>query len=190
MSFVFCYLPYFREWPITHLLSTFLPFQHLFTNSSAEISSLPLPFLQCTFSNPAPPLCARFQFTVYWSVFLRGRSVCPGGCAGLSQGWLGEFDMFGHLFGLPNVWQAGLEPVVAALTAHLFSQCNVAWRSFPQDRGSGCQSFDSYWCFISTKCDSSISARFWSHRAHAVCFHTQVAILDQKLKFLFRCFAI
>jgi hypothetical protein len=48
-----------------------------------------------------------------------------------------------QLFGLPNVSQTGLEPVVvmaAAVAAHLFSQCNVAWRSFPWTRGSGYQS--------------------------------------------------
>jgi hypothetical protein len=45
-----------------------------------------------------------------------------------------------HLFGLPNVSQAGLEVVVAAVvvTAYLFSQCNVAWRSFLWAKGSGC----------------------------------------------------
>jgi hypothetical protein len=37
-----------------------------------------------------------------------------------------------HLFGVLNVLQAGLEPVVAvaimaAVAAHLFSQCNMAW---------------------------------------------------------------
>jgi hypothetical protein len=65
-----------------------------------------------------------------------------------------------HLFGLPNVSQAGLELASGNLGALLFSQCNVAWRSFLQPRGSGCQSFDSSWCFVSMKCDSSISARF------------------------------
>jgi hypothetical protein len=58
-----------------------------------------------------------------------------------------------HLFGLLNVLQAGLEPVVAAgavVTALKFSQCNMLWESFPQARDSGCQRFDSGWCFIST----------------------------------------
>jgi hypothetical protein len=40
MSFVICYLPCFREWLITRPLSAFLPFLHLFTDNSAEISSL------------------------------------------------------------------------------------------------------------------------------------------------------
>jgi hypothetical protein len=34
MSSVICYLPYFGEWLIVHLLSAFLPFQCLFTDSS------------------------------------------------------------------------------------------------------------------------------------------------------------
>jgi hypothetical protein len=58
-----------------------------------------------------------------------------------------------YLFGLSNVSQAGLEPVVAAaaeVAALKFSQCNVLWGSFPWARGSGCQKFDSGWCFLST----------------------------------------
>jgi hypothetical protein len=46
-----------------------------------------------------------------------------------------------HLFGLPNVFQAGLEPEVVAVTAvavaavvvvaaHLFSQCNMHGEAF------------------------------------------------------------
>jgi hypothetical protein len=42
-----------------------------------------------------------------------------------------------HLFGLPNVSQAGLEPMLVAAAAHLFSQCNEAWRSLPQARVQG-----------------------------------------------------
>jgi hypothetical protein len=54
MNFVICYLPCFREWLITRLLLAFLPFQHLFTDISAEISSLPFPLSLVTFSDPAP----------------------------------------------------------------------------------------------------------------------------------------
>jgi hypothetical protein len=66
------------------------------------------------------------------------------------------------LFGLLNVSQAGLEPaeVLAVAAAHLCFQCNVACRSFLQARGSGYQSFNLPWYFISTKCGSSVSARF------------------------------
>jgi hypothetical protein len=54
----------------------------------------------------------------------------------------------------------------------------MVWRSFVQARGLVCQSFDSSWCFISTKCGSSISAKFLIYGAQAVCFFTLVAILD------------
>jgi hypothetical protein len=60
---------------------------------------------------------------------------------------LGEFHMTrgAHLFGLPNVSQAGLEPAVvrAAVTeaAHLFSWSKVAWRSFVRARGSRVSKF-------------------------------------------------
>jgi hypothetical protein len=87
-----------------------------------------------------------------------------------------------HLFGLPNVSQAVLEQAAVVLTvlvaAHLFSQCNVAWRRFLKARGSECQSFDSPWCFISIKCGSSVSARFLSHTTYVVCLCTLVTILD------------
>jgi hypothetical protein len=78
-----------------------------------------------------------------------------------------------------------LEPASGSTVALLFSQCNVVWRSFPQARGSGCQSFDSPCCFISAKCGSSISERFWSLRVHTVCFCALVAILDTPRSRLF-----
>jgi hypothetical protein len=39
-------------------------------------------------------------------------SVYPGNYAGLNQGWQGEYRVMlgAHLFGLPNVSQASLEP--------------------------------------------------------------------------------
>jgi hypothetical protein len=66
--------------------------------------------------------------------FLGGVSL-PSGCAGLSWGWLGKFHVVHgtHLFGLLNVLQADLEPVVAAavaVAAPKFSQCNVLWEAF------------------------------------------------------------
>jgi hypothetical protein len=54
----------------------------------------------------------------------------------------------------------------------------MSWRNFVRARGSGCWSFDSSCCFISTKCGSSISARVLIYGAHAVCFCTLVTILD------------
>jgi hypothetical protein len=73
-----------------------------------------------------------------------------------------------------QVWSQCL----SAAAALLFSQCNMAWRSFLQDRGAGCWLFDSPWCFISAKSGSSVSARFLIHGAHAVCFCVLVTILD------------
>jgi hypothetical protein len=54
----------------------------------------------------------------------------------------------------------------------------VAWRSFLWARGSGCRSFDSPWCCISSKCGSSISERFLIRGAHTVCFCLLVTVLD------------
>jgi hypothetical protein len=65
------------------------------------------------------------------------------------------------MFGLPNVSQPGLEWHLAVAGALLSSQCNVAWRSFLQARGSVCWSFGSPWCFISAKCGFSIQQGFW-----------------------------
>jgi hypothetical protein len=62
--------------------------------------------------------------------------------------------MYGaHLFVLSNVFQAGLEPAVAAVVVVAvagpkFSQYNVLWRIFPQARVAGCLMFVSGWCFI------------------------------------------
>jgi hypothetical protein len=55
------------------------------------------------------------------------------------EGWLWEFhETHGtHLFGRPNIFQAGLEPEAVAAAAYPFFQCNVVWRSFPQARGQG-----------------------------------------------------
>jgi hypothetical protein len=85
-----------------------------------------------------------------------------------------------RLFGLPKVSQAPLELAASGMgmVANLFSQCIVAWRRVPQAKGSGCQSFNSPWCFTSTKCGSSVSARSLIHRAHAVFNCAPVTILD------------
>jgi hypothetical protein len=147
---------------------------------SAPYSS---PLLWCAYSTLPSLLCVSFQFLVYYSVFFYGAeegSVCPGGYADLSQGWLGEYCVMlgAHLFGLPNVSQAVSELAYGSAGALLFSQCNVAWSSFVQAGGSGCLCFDSSWCFFSAKCSSSASARVLIYRAHTVCFCTLVAILD------------
>jgi hypothetical protein len=64
------------------------------------------------------------------------------------------------------------------VVACLFSQFIVAWSNLPWARGSGCQSFNSLWCFTSAKHGSSISARSLIHRAHAVCVCVPIVILD------------
>jgi hypothetical protein len=76
------------------------------------------------------------------------------------------------------VSQACLELMSGSAGVLLFSQCNMAWRSFIWVGGSGCQNFDSSLLFFSAKCGSSISAKFFIYRAHAVCFCPLVVILD------------
>jgi hypothetical protein len=121
---------------------------------------------------------------MYYSVFEflggQGESVCPRGYAGLSQVWLWEYPMpliFSPV-DLLDVFQEGLEPTSGSMGALLFSQCNMAWRSFVWAEGSRCWGFDSSWCLFSAKCGSSISAKFLTYGAHAVCFCTLVTILD------------
>jgi hypothetical protein len=104
------------------------------------------------------------------------------GVAGRNSMWHFALTYLVSQMSPKQVWRWQL----AAAAALLFSQCNVAWRNFLWARGSGCQSFDSPWCFISAKCGSSISARFLIHRAPAVCYCTLAAILDpQKRGFSF-----
>jgi hypothetical protein len=115
MSLVDHYLPYFRQLLIIHPLLVLLPFHPPFTESSCGDQLLaPFPFSRVPPTFLPPLLCASFQFIIY-SVFLffAGGSVCAGDYAGLSWRWLGEYHMMlgAHLFGMPNVSQAGLEPV-------------------------------------------------------------------------------
>jgi hypothetical protein len=185
MSFVDHYLLYFRERLITGPLLVLLPFQPLFSECSHGYQLLAPPPSSGAFTAPCPLCCVlvfsslfivQFCFFFCWV----GGSVCPGGYVGLSQGWLGKYCMMlgAHLFGLPNVSQAGLEPASGSTGALLFSQCNIAWRSFAWASGSECRSFNSSWCLISTKCGFSISSRFLIYGAHSVCFCALVAILD------------
>jgi hypothetical protein len=93
----------------------------------AENSSLPILLCPVHFQHSCPLCCyARLQFTVCYSVFLWGVSL-PIGCAGLSQGWLGEFykNHGAHLFALSNVSQAGLEQAAAALLCWLCSRSQM-----------------------------------------------------------------
>jgi hypothetical protein len=154
---------------------------------AVEPSAFPV-FVYWKFLAPTPfsslltapcPLCCVFLFSslliiqiffARWGVSLP-RGLCwfiPGVAVGI---------LICSPVGLLDVSQVGLELVSGGMGALLFSQCNVAWRSFVWVGGSGCWSFDSSWCFICGKCGSSVSARFLIYRAH-ICFCTLVAILD------------
>jgi hypothetical protein len=185
-----CSLPYFRQQLITCPLSALLPFQPLFTESSHGDQLLANPPFSSALTAPRP-LCYVLVFCSLFTQFfgflflgflffcrVGGQSVqrlcwfIPGMAVGIPH------DVWCSPVGLLNVCQAGLELASSSMGTLLFSQCNVAWRSFPWARGSVCQSFDSSWCFISAKYGSSISAGFLIYRAHAVCFCALVAILD------------
>jgi hypothetical protein len=84
-----------RQQLITSLLSVLLPFQALFTESSLGDQLLAPPSFSCVFSASLPLCCVLVfsslflvQFFVLWGP---GELVCPGGYAGLSQGWLGKY---------------------------------------------------------------------------------------------------
>jgi hypothetical protein len=129
-----------------------------------EIISLPLPpSLMCSESSTHSAACP-FLFLVYYSVFffLQGQIQSAQGPMLVYPRGNCENTMcclFAHL--LVCISHAGLEPVSGSLGALLFSQCSMAWRSCVQVGGSGCQSFDSSWCFFSAKCGSSVSASFF-----------------------------
>jgi hypothetical protein len=143
MVFVDCYWPYFKQQFITCPLSALLPFQSLFTESSHGDQFLAPPLLLWWLTAPRP-LCCVFCFSSLFIIqfFLGGigESLCPGGYVGLSQKWLWEYYMMliCSPVGLPDVSQAGLEPVSGRAGALLFSQCNVAQRSFVQAGGLEC----------------------------------------------------
>jgi hypothetical protein len=159
-----------------------------FLKVHAGIGSLPLsPSLEHAFNVPSPLLCVSFQLLVYCSIFfLWGFSLPMGLCwfipgvAGGNTTWFLVLNCLVCLKSPQQVWSWHL----AAVWALLFSQCNVVWRSFLWARGPGCRSFDSPWCFIFSKCVSSISARFLIHGAHAVCFCSLVSILSHYCPFL------
>jgi hypothetical protein len=155
------------------------PSCHLFTDGSCKFGSLPLPALWCSFSNPCPLHCALVFSSIVCSVFffLQGGSVCPGGLCWfipqMAEGY--HVTLRFHLFGLPHIWSqwpmaGGQWPAaVWGWQPTCSLKCIMAWRRFPQARGSECQSFNSPWCFTSAKCGSSISARSLIHAPHAVC---------------------
>jgi hypothetical protein len=114
MSFVDCYLPYFRQRLITGLLSAFLLFQSLFTESLHGDHLLVPPSFSGELTAPRPLCCVLVfssLFIVYFLFVCVGVSL-PRGLL-VSQGWLGEYrvTLGTYLFGLLNVSQAGLEVV-------------------------------------------------------------------------------
>jgi hypothetical protein len=170
------YLPYFRQPLNTSLLSTCLPFQALFTESSCGDLLLVLPPFSSVLSAPCP-FCCMFLFSSLFIIqffFLTGqRQSVQGTMLVYPKGSCGNTHisccLFAHL--LVCVSQAGLELASGGTGALLFSQCNVAWRSFVQARGSECWCFaSSWWFFFCQVCLQQISANFLIYGAHAVCF--------------------
>jgi hypothetical protein len=122
-------------------------------NICVEISSLPSPLLQCGQGTLPSLLCVPFLFLVHYSCFffffLQGNGLSvQGAMLVYTMGSCGNTicNLFTHL--LICVSQAGLEPVSGSMGTLLCSQCHMVWRSFVQAGGSGCQSFDSSWCFF------------------------------------------
>jgi hypothetical protein len=135
MSFVDCYLSYFRQRLITSSLLALLPFhQPLFTECSRGDQLLAPPSFSGALAAPRPPLlCVSFWFLVYCSFFfLCGTIIVPRGQCWFISGVLWEYPMMlgAHLLvcwmSPKHVWSWHL----LAIRALLFSQCNVVWRRF------------------------------------------------------------
>jgi hypothetical protein len=161
------------------LLEVRMDISSLLLPTSPVHSEHSAPSSVCSFSVP----CLLFSLFSFFFLFCRagGVSLSRRLCWFIS-GFAGSLWDYCMLLicspvGLLDVSQAGLE-LVSVIGALLFSQCNVLWRSFVQDGGSGCQSFDSSWCFFSAKCGSSVSVKCLICGAHAVRFCTLVTILD------------
>jgi hypothetical protein len=185
-----CYLPYFKQWLITCLLSAIYFCRLCFLKVHTEFSSLPFSpslvqrlvshlLLQALFTEsshgdqllaPLPSLvcsdhptlsaACTFQFLVYYSVFLWGWGQSVPVMLVYPRGGCGNIAC--HLFAhlLVCVSQADLELVSGGMGALRFSQCNVVWKSFVCAGGSGCQSFASSWCFFPAKCGSTSEQDF------------------------------
>jgi hypothetical protein len=93
MSFVDHYLPYFRQWLITHLLSALLPFQPLLTESSHGDQLLAPPLFSSVLTAPYPLHCMfLFSSLFIFLYFFAGWVVnLSRGYTDLSQGWLWEY---------------------------------------------------------------------------------------------------
>jgi hypothetical protein len=129
--------------------------QALFTESSRSVRLLAPPPFSGALSAPCPLCCMSFSvpcllFRFFVCLFLVGRgSVYPGAMLIHPKHIPGNTTccLFAHL--LVCFSQADLELASGSLEALLFSQCNVAWRSFVLAGGWGCWSFASSWCFFS-----------------------------------------
>jgi hypothetical protein len=157
MSFVGHYLPYFRQWLIIQMLSAFLPFQPLFTESLCRNQLL----VHHPFSGAPLATPSLFCVLVFSSLFIvqgfflsaqKAMLVYSRGGWG-STAWCLLLTCLVCQMSPKQVWSWHL----AVVRALLFSQCNMAWRSILQARDSGCWSFNSPCSFISTKCGSSVS---------------------------------
>jgi hypothetical protein len=138
-------LPYFRQWLFTCPLSALLLFQPLFTEISHR-DQLLVPPPSVSVLSATLSLCCVLVFSSLFIVqfFLWGcgvslpRVLCwfilEVAMGILCEAWCSPV-------GLPNVPQTGLELASGSMAALFFSQCNVAWRSFPSARGSGYLSF-------------------------------------------------
>jgi hypothetical protein len=205
MSFVDCYLIYFRAYhPPTVSPSAFPAFDYWkFTQRPAPCPSC---LLHCSYSTLPRLLCVSFQFIVYsvcCFVFVfvfqgRGRSAHGAMLVYFRGGW-------GN-----TMWCLVLTCLVCWMSHSMFGTCvwwqcymlSVTWHGevlyglgVPgvEVWGEGlaalgfelrasfllarCWSFYSFLCFISSKCDYRISATFFIYRAHTVCFCILVTIL-------------
>jgi hypothetical protein len=120
MIIVVCYLAYFKQRLVTHLLLALL---------SSPCSS---PFSGGLSEFPTTLLCVNFQFLVYSScLFIMGMregvSLTRGQCWFIPR-MAGEIpcDTWLSLFGLPNVSQAYLGLWLSAAGGFLISQCKEA----------------------------------------------------------------
>jgi hypothetical protein len=145
-----------------------------------EMSScaLSVPCLLCCLSFSVPFLLSSFFVFLF---FLDDGQTVQGAMLVYPRGSCGNTAccLFAHL--LVCVSQAGLELVSGSIGALLFSQCNVAWRSFVQSGVRGVGVLLLLCGFFSAKCASSISARFLIYGAHTVCFLLLVVILAPPL---------
>jgi hypothetical protein len=117
LSFVDRYLPYLKQWLITHPLSALLPFWSLFTESSCGD-----PLLGCAYGT-LPPLCSMFFFSSLFIILFflwgGGQSV-QGAMLVYPRGGCGSTTchLFAHL--LVCVSHAGLSQHLAVWESSWF----------------------------------------------------------------------